>query len=481
MPAFLLTAVFLAAAVNFSVSASDLSAAHQLSNRLRLNGQLFESQFFLLVDDLLDDCETSKSKRKVIERALGPVLPKPLIEIIVDFSDGCRPRLFAEALYRELYRGETDLLGSELYDGKRNILKNAHYFWVYLSSRVLPVVLGFVHMLWESWNRHPHAKQTINRFARLVPERVPQATYFVAHYFDSDTPCPLIRNTSVDAWPQALIDDKEYFESAGIHLSESVVRIHYLLVRSSVEQLRAFLDQNRLGALAWRYVFRALHAAEPALLHRFFALGCAKNAFVSRRLFEASASLAMGVDPTLSGLLHAVAQEHGWAEPVAKKAGIPAKFKDDERAGGAVHMQPLVPVSRSLDDRNFGIWYAVSLTGKTAGDRFTHLFVAADNVLSVLCFAEAVHIHIRSFEDGRVRTFALDAGQSVEKKVHHGDVVAVALGTECPTFLCGPIAGVSGEDCFEDVKAFCFFAKNNVKFLAIVEGDGLVREAKFGE
>ena len=82
----------------------------------------------------------------MLQEALDPVLPRPLIEIVGDYSCASRSRQFAEELYAELWKGKTRLLHTELFDVKKGVLKEPHHFWEYLAGGAERVVV-FVRML----------------------------------------------------------------------------------------------------------------------------------------------------------------------------------------------------------------------------------------------------------------------------------------------------------------------------------------------
>ena len=83
-------------------------------------------------------------------------------------------------------------------------------------------------------------------------------------------------------------------------------------------------------------------------MHRFFEIHFAKESSGDRKLFNETAPIAMGVDPTLSNALIAIARENGWAEPVARKLKMQAELADHKEAGGDVHMQPLSRLLKAL-------------------------------------------------------------------------------------------------------------------------------------
>ena len=214
-------------------------------------------------------------------------------------------------------------------------------------------------------------------------------------------------------------------------------------------------------------------------MHRFFDIHFAKESSGDRRLFNATAPIAMGVDPALSNALIATARENGWEEPVARKVRIGTELADHKEAGGDVHMQPLQPVAQSFDAICCGVWFAASSTLKTVANSYgVQLHIAAGNVLCALSTQDQRYLHIRTFESNKVSTHALDAGHPVQVKVQHGDVIAISWIEECPSFLTATVAdrGLTQGDCFECLKAFCYAAKEDVAFVAIVQTDRLVAE-----
>ena len=70
----------------------------------------------------------------------------------------------------------------------------------------------------------------------------------------------------------------------------------------------------------------------------------------------------------------------------------------------------------------------------------------------------------------------LGPGHPVRVQVQHGDVIAISAEDECPSFLEATAAdrGLTRGGCFERLKAFCYAAKDDVEFVAIVQTDRLV-------
>ena len=154
----------------------------------------------------------SEARQAMLEETLAPFLITPLIDIVAEYSRN-RCRQFAESLYAELWEGKTDLLCKELYDVEKKVLKEGHYFWDYLSEGAQPVVV-FVYMLQEVQKKHVKLKEQLKSFAVLALERVPSAGYFIRKHFADDF-CFMLRSTSVDEWPQALLNDEDYLRSLG--------------------------------------------------------------------------------------------------------------------------------------------------------------------------------------------------------------------------------------------------------------------------
>ena len=185
----------------------------------------------------------------------------------------------------------------------------------------------------------------------------------------------------------------------------------------------------------------------------------------------------MGIDPTLSNALIAIARENGWAEPEAMQNEAAAELADDDEAGGTVHMQPLKRVAQVVTSSDVGLYFTASSTLKTAADESgLRLHIAAGNVLCARSDGRRHHLYIRSFEDDTLRTCAVVAGQPVRAQVQHGDVVTTSWFSDPPSFLCqeAGCTGLSGQERFECVKAFYYATKKVWSgFLAIVESDGL--------
>ena len=122
----------------------------------------------------------------------------------------------------------------------------------------------------------------------------------------------------------------------------------------------------------------------------------AKGSSGDRKLFNATAPIAMGVDRALSNALTATARENGWAEPVAEKMEMQAELADNGEAGGDVHMQPLQLVAQSIDGVRYEVLFTASSTLKTVASPYSfQLHIAAGNVLCA-----------RSTENSAICTFA---------------------------------------------------------------------------
>ena len=194
-----------------------------------------------------------------------------------------------------------------------------------------------------------------------------------------------------------------------------------------------------------------------------------------------AAPVAMGMDPTLSSALIAIARRNGWAEPVAETRCMEAELADNEKAGGNVHMQPLISVAQSLDGTFSGLWFAASSTGKTVASGYgLQLHIAAGNVLCALLNQSMYYLHIRSFESDKVSTHAFAAGHPVTVKVQHGDVIAMCLPGVAHRFsrskqLHRPI----GKGVALKRQVILLFSKGHTaSFLAIVESDRLEADGR---
>ena len=480
MFAISLPVLFLALAIHPSVSSEGVapSAARALPRTTEIDGRLFYRHSLLPVDvGLYDEDKRGWSKRVMLEAALGPLLIKPLISIVVEYNNsyGSRSRQFAEEMYHELWDGKTDLL-KELYDLKRGTLKEPHHFWDYLSRRA-QATTAFACMLWQTWKKHRRLKKTLKRFAKLVFVRVPQTVHFTADYFGGDLFSPL-KNICVDEWPQALLNDRAWIKSIRFGIYGEMGELHYMLMQGDLTWLKRHVEQITWNSEDWITVFRFLHAVEPAFLHRFLEIPFAKGSSGDRRLFNETAPIAMGVDPALSSALIAIANDNDWAEPVAEKMEMQVDLADHKEAGGDVHMQPLLPVAQSLDAICCGAWFAASSTLKTVADEDgVQLHIAAGNVLCALSTWDRCYLHIRTFENDKVSTHQLGSGHPVQVQVQHEDVIFMDWGNECPSFLKAIVAdrGLTRRDCLEYLKAFCYSARDRtVYFVAIVQADKLV-------
>ena len=290
------------------------------------------------------DGRNSESRRALLKETLGALLPSCLIAIVAGY-EASRSVQFADELYAELWNGKTDLLG-KLYDAERNMLTEPHAFWDYLAQGAQPVV-GLVHMLMEAEGKHLALKGTLSSFAVLVCDKVPQAAYLIREYFGSRMYLDWTQ-TSLDLWPQALLDDEEYFKAGVCESFDLMTRVYYLLTKSNVQSLENQLYSVPLDKDEWLDVFRTLHALEPVLLRKFFDIGFSKYSSKAKTLFEMTPPGAMGMDPALDSVLTTIARRNGWAKPVAEES-VQEGLADSEAAGGSVHMQPLMPVDQSVD------------------------------------------------------------------------------------------------------------------------------------
>ena len=483
MLAFLLAVSFPVLAIYPLVCASrqgaapSTSASCKLSKRTRIDGRLFDSRLFFPADPGFYR-EASWAKRAKLEQVLESLLGVvPLIDIVAGYSYGSYARLLAEELYHELYSGQTNLLCRELYDAEKDAVREPHYFWVYLSGAAQPVV-AFVHMLRKAQEKHPKLADTLASFAKAVSKKVARAAYFLACYLDCAMPFPL-NNISLDEWPQALINDSSYLRSSGCNYYDRAARIEYFLAQGAVGQLKEYLWDLSLLTQGWYHVLYAFHTGAPALLSKFFDLDFSKDSSSDRKLFEVAAPVAISIEPNLKRALALIARQNSWAEPVPIPISIRAQLPDDNEAGGSVHMQPLKPVTRSLDGFCSGLSCAASSTGKTVkSEHGVRLLIVAENVLFVCSTCPAaLYAYIRSFERDSVQAYSIASGHSIRVNVQHGDVIFVGWRKECPSFLVehAYCSGLSGADRFERVKSFCYAAKESwFVFMAIVESDGLV-------
>ena len=478
-----LSVVFLALAVHLSASSSDAVPSAIRSETTVISKRVLNKHSLLPVD-VVDSSEIrdSECRQRMVTEALDFILIKSLIGIVAEYSVH-HARLFAERLYDELWEGKTDLLEKELYDAEGSALKEKHDFWEYLAEEAQRVV-AFVRMLQEAEEKHTDLKETLLAFARLVGAKVPAAEYFVACYIDGEM-LFLLRNVSLDEWPEALSSAEEHV-SKGLDSYLGVAKVvQYLLVQDSIERVASLFSSIRLDAREWCSMLYTLHAADPALLHRLFDVRLAKGSFTYKQLFERTAGPAMGMYPTLSSALVAIARRSGWEEPVAKDNGIAAEFADDAKAGGTVHMQPLTAVARSLDHGFSAPWFAASSTLKTADfGGGTKLFIAAGNELCAISSRfGSQHVYVRSFESGKVETHEIVADRPIAR-VQHGDVVGAGSKKQCPAFFEAQVycRDRSRSGRFECVKAFFQAAKEpSSRLVVIVESDGLEELEKGAE
>ena len=462
-------------ALNVSQPACNAGAAASASTASKtteIDGRLYYRRSLLPVDECYsEDGRNSDSKRAVLKEILGTLLPISLIAIVAGYG-ASHSLEFAEEMYAELWNGKMDLLG-KLYDAERNILIEPHAFWGYLSEAAQPVV-RFLHMLMGAVAKHPNLKGVLQSFAVLVADKVPQAGYFVQEYLGDRMSLFWIW-TSLDSWPQALLDDEAYFKGRVYDCFEVATRVYYLLKQSNVQRREKYLYSLLLGKSQWPYVLRTLHAVEPALLRKFFDINFAKHSPTARRLFEAAAPVAMGMDSALGSVLIEIAKRNRWAKPVAEK-NVQKDFADSEEAGGSVHMQPLVPVDQSLDRECLGLSFVGSTTLKTVASRFEdwRLHIAAGNVLCAILHSSDPHyFYIRSFKDGKVNRYPLRNGNPV--KVQHGDVIFINWEGHFASFISEEFhcTGLSKKERFEYIKSFCYAARHYmVDFIAIVQNDG---------
>ena len=473
-----LSMIFLALAAHLEASSEDAapstSMASPASEMTEIGGRLLYRHSLLPVEvDPYNGDSSDAFKQATLEEALAPFLIAPLVGIVAEYGRG-RSRQFAEELYGELAKGKMGLLHQELYDLESGTLKEPHHFWDYLAGEEQPAPV-FVYMLKVAWEADPEVKPELDRFAVLVSQRVPQTGYFVAQYLEDSDWSPLC-SMSLDAWPQALTSSQSYLESLPLNEGyDAVPVVHYLLIQRNVQRLKAFLAEFELTRNDCLYLFPTLYAIHPALPRDFFELAFAKDSASDQEAFEAAAPIAMGLDPSLSNALIAIARENGWAEPVADKFSIKAELADVAEIGGNVHLQPLQPVAKLVVDPEKILDFVASLTLKTvAALRDLRLHVAAENVLCAFSAMNRHYFHIRSFETDSVSTHECDPGHPVRVSVQHGDVVAVNRASQFPLILKeqANFTGLSGKVRFERVKSFFYSANDGLAdFLAIVEHD----------
>ena len=440
-----------------------------------IGGRLYYRHSLLPVDECYsEDGRNSESKRAMLKEALGSLLPIYLIAIVAGYG-ASRSLQFAEEMYAELWNGKMDLLG-KLYDAERNILIEPHAFWDYLSRGTQPMV-GFLHMLLEAEEKHLALKWTLRNFAVLVSDKVPQAAYLIGEYL-GDRMSLFWMTDKLGLVATSTTRRPKLFQRTCPCSFGLLTRVYYLLKQSNVERLANYLYSLPLYMFDWFYVLRTLRAVEPALLRKFFAIGFAKDPSRDRELFEMTAPVAMGIEPSLGSDLIAIARRNGWAEPVAEES-VQKDFPDSEEAGGSVHVQPLVPVNQSLEKDYNGLHFFGSSTLKTVASKFPlwKLHIAAGNVLCALSHpSEPFYFCIRSFEDGKRNKYELRNGDSVEVHVQHGDVIFMDWRGHFESFIKEEFysTGLSEKVRFEYIKSFYYAAARNcrVDFVAIVQNDG---------
>ena len=169
-------------------------APHHVERRLpplpwtiELFGRRFVNGYFIPAPGVATD-HSSKMMRALVQEALAPVLPAIAVEIVAGHSHLHPARLFAEGLYRELHKGRTKMLFRELYNVKKDALREPHVFWEYLAQATLPTYVVLHYMLGKAKERrymqdpaeqYRCLNERLLRFARLVGKRFPQAAYFV--------------------------------------------------------------------------------------------------------------------------------------------------------------------------------------------------------------------------------------------------------------------------------------------------------------
>ena len=310
--------LLLALAVHRSACSLDAApSASTASKTTVISSRLYYRHSLLAVDECYsEDGRNSDLKRAVAKETLDPLLIDPLIAIVAGYG-ASHTLQFAEELYAELWNGKTDLLG-KLYDAKRNILAESHAFWDYLAQGAQPVV-GFLHMLLEAEGKHLDVDDNTEEFCCVGSCQ--GATSSILCTGVSWLPyVSVLDGQGLDSWPQALLDDQKYFSASAGDSFEVVTRVYYLLKQSNVERHEKYLYSLPLGKFHWPYVLRTLHAFEPALLRKFFAIGFDKGSSSAKKLFQMTAPAAMGLDPAMGSDLTAIANRTAGQSRLQRKA-----------------------------------------------------------------------------------------------------------------------------------------------------------------
>lgn len=421
-----------------------------------------------------------EARRKgVLESTLASLLPKCLVAVVFDFLFMSAADLasFAETLYAELVNKQTTLLTTELYDFKARKLRE-HDFWGNLAEMPLSASLVLMHMLWEGW--HPHStKDVIEGVAKLVAGELAVTAYFEKCYFQE--PCSSLMPSNVDLreWPQALMSSPTYWR----HLVQSgdrarALEIWCLFSSGKMESAALFTLIRDLSSVQWLHIFAIWHTLDAAFSCRFF--NAAIEAGISADLFIAAALQAVQVDPAIKGFLARSATRKGWVVPVFGDEQVVQKpLEDDQRAGGDVHMQPLVPFVQngSIYEHHKSLYaYVVSPSGKTAVSKGACLCIARGNALQLRATV-GLFLYIRKFDRGAVSRQQVPLDKPITAQLQHGDVLALSNAIDYDPLFQEKIdcTKLSPEESFERLKQAFFFSQSCLCFLAIVESDRLTQ------
>ena len=419
----------------------------------------------------------------MLQQALGPVMIPPLIDITADYRCGRHPQGqgFAGELYLELWEGKTKLLYGELFDVEKGALKEPHHFWDYLLHSVERVV-ALLHMINQTRSRRPELKEELEKFALLVGQRVPHAAFFVRSYLDfskklamtTDMSFPL-ESTRLGEWPQGLVEDPIRLSPAVRLMFGYVAALQYFLMLGNLGYATRYSLKIVCALDIWFKVLHILYAVSPFLVRRFFYAILVLDPGMRKFMFDRTAPLIMTMVPALSPDLVTIARENGWPEPVPQPLDMQAELADNPKAGGNVHVVPLTLIDRT----GIGFGCRSSSTRKTVAHvGMMQLHVAAGNFLCALSTCKRQYLYVRNFDQAKSRRGVLVPGCPLEVKVQHGDVVVVHDSAVCPSFLEANVdcTGLSGEDCLERIKLFCYSAKaKDVYFMATVQSDSLLR------
>lgn len=196
--------------------------------------------------------------RAVLQKALAPVLPALAVDIVAGHSHLHRGRLFAEKLHRERYGSRTMILCRELYDAKKDALREPHIFWDYLSQAPLPTCA-------EPGQGRFFCDRPLGRFAQgFHGLRIFQVLWRLSK--------DLLLNVSMDEWPHVLENQFCYG-----HLLASRVYFSWRRTGRSSSAGLSNCWERRERPVA--HYFCALNAVNPALLQGFFRIGLSAGLF----------------------------------------------------------------------------------------------------------------------------------------------------------------------------------------------------------